>query len=145
FAGACLDPDGFYTKSIRSKQTKSPTGVHPRGRGSPCGRRSRALEPAASGLLQGCVWTGRCIGHGEHSTWKRSSWSRESRMESVECLVVGAGVIGLAVGRALARAGREVVVVERETGIGTGVSSRNSEVIHAGIYYPTGLDKTRLC
>jgi L-2-hydroxyglutarate oxidase LhgO len=66
-------------------------------------------------------------------------------MESVECLVVGAGVIGLAVARALARAGREVIVVERESGIGAGVSSRNSEVIHAGIYYPPGLDKTRLC
>jgi L-2-hydroxyglutarate oxidase LhgO len=66
-------------------------------------------------------------------------------MESVECLVVGAGVIGLAVARALALAGREVVVVESESGIGQGVSSRNSEVIHAGIYYPTGLDKTRLC
>ena len=66
-------------------------------------------------------------------------------MESVECLVVGAGVIGLAVARALARAGREVIVVESESGIGAGVSSRNSEVIHAGIYYPTGLDKTRLC
>ena len=66
-------------------------------------------------------------------------------MESVECLVVGAGVVGLAVARALARAGREVIVVESESGIGAGVSSRNSEVIHAGIYYPTGLDKTRLC
>ena len=66
-------------------------------------------------------------------------------MESVECLVVGAGVVGLAVARALARAGREVIVVESESGIGSGVSSRNSEVIHAGIYYPTGLDKTRLC
>jgi L-2-hydroxyglutarate oxidase LhgO len=66
-------------------------------------------------------------------------------MESVECLVVGAGVIGLAVARGLARAGREVIVVESESGIGAGVSSRNSEVIHAGIYYPTGLDKTRLC
>jgi L-2-hydroxyglutarate oxidase LhgO len=66
-------------------------------------------------------------------------------MESVECLVVGAGVIGLAVARALARAGREVIVVESESGIGAGVSSRNSEVIHAGIYYRTGLDKTRLC
>ena len=66
-------------------------------------------------------------------------------MESVECLVVGAGVIGLAVARALARAGREVIVVESERGIGSGVSSRNSEVIHAGIYYPTGLVKTRLC
>jgi L-2-hydroxyglutarate oxidase LhgO len=66
-------------------------------------------------------------------------------MEKIECLVVGAGVVGLAVARALARAGREVVVVESESGIGSGVSSRNSEVIHAGIYYPTGLDKTRLC
>jgi L-2-hydroxyglutarate oxidase LhgO len=66
-------------------------------------------------------------------------------MERVDCLVVGAGVIGLAVARALALAGREVVVVEKESGIGQGVSSRNSEVIHAGIYYPTGLDKTRLC
>jgi len=66
-------------------------------------------------------------------------------MESVECLVVGAGVIGLAVARALARAGREVIVVESKSGIGAGISSRNSEVIHAGIYYRTGLDKTRLC
>ena len=66
-------------------------------------------------------------------------------MELVECLVVGAGVIGLAIARALARAGREVIVVESENGIGSGVSSRNSEVIHAGIYYPPGLDKTRLC
>jgi L-2-hydroxyglutarate oxidase LhgO len=66
-------------------------------------------------------------------------------MESVECLVVGAGVIGLAVARALARAGREVIVLEGESGIGSGVSSRNSEVIHAGIYYPPGLVKTRLC
>ena len=66
-------------------------------------------------------------------------------MELVECLVVGAGVVGLAVARALARAGREVIVLERESTIGAGVSSRNSEVIHAGIYYPPGLDKTRLC
>jgi L-2-hydroxyglutarate oxidase LhgO len=66
-------------------------------------------------------------------------------MESVECLVVGAGVVGLAIARALARAGREVIVVEGESGIGAGVSSRNSEVIHAGIYYPPGLIKTRLC
>jgi L-2-hydroxyglutarate oxidase LhgO len=66
-------------------------------------------------------------------------------MESVECLAIGAGVIGLAVARALAWAEREVIVVESEGRIGEGVSSRNSEVIHAGIYYPTGLDKTRLC
>ena len=66
-------------------------------------------------------------------------------MDTVECLVIGAGVVGLAVARALARVRREVVVVEAEDAIGTGVSSRNSEVIHAGIYYPTGLAKTRLC
>ncbi len=66
-------------------------------------------------------------------------------MARVECLVIGAGVLGLAVARALARAGREVIVVESEGAIGSGISSRNSEVIHAGIYYPTGLDKTRLC
>ena len=66
-------------------------------------------------------------------------------MDSVECLVIGAGVIGLAVARALACNGREVIVVESEDHIGSGISSRNSEVIHAGIYYPTGLDKTRLC
>src|SRR5271155_2387687 len=58
-------------------------------------------------------------------------------MDSVECLVIGAGVIGLAVARALARSGREVVVLESERVIGSGISSRNSEVIHAGIYYPT--------
>ena len=59
-------------------------------------------------------------------------------VESVECVVVGAGVVGLAVARALALAGREVVGLEAEPGIGNGISSRNSEVIHAGIYYPTG-------
>ena len=66
-------------------------------------------------------------------------------MDSVECLVIGAGVVGLAIARALARLGREVVVLEGERVIGSGASSRSSEVIHAGIYYPTGLDKTRLC
>jgi L-2-hydroxyglutarate oxidase LhgO len=66
-------------------------------------------------------------------------------MDSVECLVIGAGVVGLAIARALARSGGEVVVLESERIIGSGASSRNSEVIHAGIYYPTGLDKTRLC
>jgi L-2-hydroxyglutarate oxidase LhgO len=65
--------------------------------------------------------------------------------ETVECVVVGAGVVGLAVARALALAGREVVVIEAADAIGTGTSSRNSEVIHAGIYYPTGSLKARLC
>jgi len=66
-------------------------------------------------------------------------------MDRVECVVVGAGIVGLAVARALALAGREVVVLEAEDAIGTHTSSRNSEVIHAGIYYPKGSLKARAC
>ena len=66
-------------------------------------------------------------------------------MDSVECVVVGAGVVGLAVARALALAGREVVILEAEDLIGSHTSSRNSEVIHAGIYYPKGSLKARAC
>jgi len=66
-------------------------------------------------------------------------------METADCVVVGAGVVGLAVARALALAGREVVVLEAADAIGTETSSRNSEVIHAGIYYPTGSLKARHC
>ncbi len=66
-------------------------------------------------------------------------------MDSVECVVIGAGVVGLAVARALALAGREVVILEAEDAIGTHTSSRNSEVIHAGIYYPKGSLKARAC
>lgn len=65
--------------------------------------------------------------------------------EQIDCVVIGAGVVGLAIGRALALAGREVMVVEASNAIGTGTSSRNSEVIHAGIYYPTGSLKATLC
>ncbi|MBU0827626.1 MAG: NAD(P)/FAD-dependent oxidoreductase [Gammaproteobacteria bacterium] len=65
--------------------------------------------------------------------------------DSVDCVVVGAGVVGLAVARALALQGREVMVLEAADAIGTGTSSRNSEVIHAGLYYPTGSLKARLC
>ncbi len=63
----------------------------------------------------------------------------------IECIVVGAGVVGLAIARRLALAGREVLVVEAEAGIGMGISSRNSEVIHAGLYYPPASLKARLC
>jgi len=66
-------------------------------------------------------------------------------VEQIEAVVIGAGVVGLAVGRALALSGREVLVLESENAIGTGTSSRNSEVIHAGIYYPAGSLKARLC
>lgn len=65
--------------------------------------------------------------------------------ERLDCVVIGAGVIGLAVARALALMGREVVVLERATSFGTETSSRNSEVIHAGIYYPQGSLKARFC
>jgi L-2-hydroxyglutarate oxidase LhgO len=66
-------------------------------------------------------------------------------VERVECVVIGAGVVGLAIARALAWSGREVVVLERASQIGTETSSRNSEVIHAGLYYATGSLKAKLC
>ena len=66
-------------------------------------------------------------------------------METVDCVVVGAGVVGLAVARALALAGREVLILDAAEGIGTETSSRNSEVIHAGIYYPAGSLMARFC
>ena len=65
--------------------------------------------------------------------------------DAVDCVVIGAGAVGLAVARAIARTGREVLVAEAAAAIGTGASSRNSEVIHAGIYYPAGSQKARLC
>jgi L-2-hydroxyglutarate oxidase LhgO len=66
-------------------------------------------------------------------------------MEHVDAIVIGAGVVGLAVGRALAQQGLETVVLEAANAIGTSTSSRNSEVIHGGLYYPTGSLKARLC
>jgi L-2-hydroxyglutarate oxidase LhgO len=63
----------------------------------------------------------------------------------VDVVVVGAGVVGLAIARALALAGREVLILEAEPQFGSHTSSRNSEVIHAGIYYPSGSLKARSC
>lgn len=66
-------------------------------------------------------------------------------MESVDAVVIGAGVVGLACARALARGGCETVILERHAAFGTETSARNSEVIHAGLYYPGGSLKARLC
>ena len=63
----------------------------------------------------------------------------------IECVIVGAGVVGLACARALARAGRDVLIIEKAADIGMETSSRNSEVIHAGIYYPEGSMKAKAC
>ena len=63
----------------------------------------------------------------------------------MQVLVVGAGVVGLAVAREAAMAGHDVIVAETASGIGTGVSSRNSEVIHAGMYYPPGSLRAKHC
>jgi L-2-hydroxyglutarate oxidase LhgO len=66
-------------------------------------------------------------------------------MDKIDTVVIGAGVVGLACARALAQAGQDVMIVEQESAIGQHTSSRNSEVIHAGIYYAHGSHKARLC
>ena len=66
-------------------------------------------------------------------------------MERLDAVVIGAGVVGLAMARELALSGREVVILEAEDAIGTHTSSRNSEVIHAGIYYPKDSLMARFC
>ena len=66
-------------------------------------------------------------------------------MDTTDAVVIGAGVVGLAVARALAMAGREVIILEAEKTFGTITSARNSEVIHAGLYYPTGTLRAQLC
>jgi len=84
----------------------------------------------------------RSIGPDEDSTQQAGTILR---MDRIDTLVIGAGVVGLACARALALAGHEVLIVEREGAIGTGVSSRNSEVIHGGMYYDAGSLKAQLC
>lgn len=66
-------------------------------------------------------------------------------METIDCIIAGAGAVGLAIGRALVLAGREVLVIERNGDVGLETSSRSSEVIHAGLYYAPGSLKARLC
>ena len=85
--------------------------------------------------------------HGNYDDWLNAPQWRTGgeQVEKVDCVVIGAGVVGLAVARALATQGRETLVLEAESDVGTGTSSRNSEVIHAGIYYPPGSAKAKLC
>jgi len=66
-------------------------------------------------------------------------------VDRFDCIVIGAGVVGLAIGRALAQAGHTVLIAEAADRHGSGISSRSSEVIHAGLHYPTGSRKARLC
>jgi L-2-hydroxyglutarate oxidase LhgO len=75
----------------------------------------------------------------------RAGVSDNINMDEVQTIVLGAGVVGLAVARELALLGQEVILLESEDAFGTGTSSRNSEVIHAGIYYPAGSLKAQLC
>src|SRR5439155_17352009 len=76
---------------------------------------------------------------------EKSNGRNEGRVDEVEAVVIGAGVIGLAAARALALAGHEVIVLERAYTIGFETSSRNSEVIHGGLYYPKGSLKAKSC
>lgn len=81
---------------------------------------------------------------------RTTSYSVSVPREKVECVVIGAGVVGIAMARALALKGKEVLVIESAPTFGTGTSSRNSEVIHAGIYYPrnsfkVGMSITPFC
>jgi glycerol-3-phosphate dehydrogenase len=77
-------------------------------------------------------------GHPIEEDAPRSTGGAVLSESQIECVVVGAGVVGLAVARALALDGHEVLVLEKERWIGSETSSRNSEVIHAGLYYPQG-------
>src|SRR5690554_6024032 len=81
----------------------------------------------------------------ERLVYRQRGRSVENGVLEVDTLVIGAGVVGLAVARALAQAGCEVIVLEAGDHFGEGISSRNSEVIHAGIYYPESSLKARLC
>jgi len=80
-----------------------------------------------------------------HSELYREAYRVTEDILETQTVVIGAGVVGLAVARALAMAGRDVIVLESGSRFGGGISSRNSEVIHAGIYYPEGTLKARLC
>ena len=74
-----------------------------------------------------------------------SSQQGENDVADIDALIIGAGVIGLSVARALSLRGQSVIVIEREDAFGSATSSRSSEVIHAGLYYPAGSAKAKTC
>ena len=108
------------------------------------GLRWRRIQGKPTGCLdtsgREVIVTGR-----SHRLISRQNPGPEADMDRVDCVVIGAGVIGLAIARKLALAGREVIVLEAAEGIGTVTSSRNSEVIHAGIYYRAGSLMAQMC
>jgi L-2-hydroxyglutarate oxidase LhgO len=106
--------------------------VETAGRRTPSAGRREALNESTN---EGMMW--------DSQSHLASKWTWD--MDQIECVVIGAGVVGLAIARALAARGREVIVLEAAEAIGVGTSSRNSEVIHAGLYYPRGSLKAALC
>src|SRR5690606_26360016 len=118
-------------------------------------KRPRLPRPATLGISSRCR-DHRRFSRSAHQLRMGRAWTmnrpdarrrqpRESMSTDVETIIVGAGVVGLAIARSLAEAGQEVLVLEQHGLIGSETSSRNSEVIHAGIYYPPGSLRARLC
>ena len=99
-------------------------------------RNSRGILPSSSSSLIRCIAQKKNLCSTSSQTQTQRETARTVPRESVECVVIGAGVVGLAVARELALRGRQVLVLDSAPTFGTATSSRNSEVIHAGIYYP---------
>src|SRR5262245_57513872 len=110
------------------------------GRTAGAGQKFRAVVAQASGNTRVPERSSAVSGEPSAAEMPKVTMSAD-----VETIVVGAGVVGLAVAQALAKIGREVMVLEQHELIGSETSSRNSEVIHAGIYYPPGSLRARLC
>ncbi|HEY9038616.1 MAG TPA: NAD(P)/FAD-dependent oxidoreductase [Roseovarius sp.] len=109
------------------------------------GRPEQSGRPIAKSSLRNGRQSSTIRGILENNRFRHRSTDGTVKMDKVECAVIGAGVIGLAIARRLARAGKDVLIIERADAIGTETSSRNSEVIHAGIYYAPGSLKAHLC
>lgn len=98
-------------------------------------RNSKGILPSSSSSIR-CIAQKKNMCSSSSSTQTQTAAARTVPRERVECVVIGAGVVGLAVARELALRGRQVLVLDSAPTFGTATSSRNSEVIHAGIYYP---------